>query len=80
MLSVLSVPGFLIGFFSLTISSVSPFCTIDPNVVACVVPSKDFKYLAECYKPPSIVPAVLKVTDIAGLIKGASEGKAYNNI
>jgi len=56
-----------------------PFCTIDPNVVACVVPSKDFKYLAECYKPPSIVPAVLKVTDIAGLIKGASEGAGLGN-
>jgi len=56
-----------------------PFCTIDPNVVQCVVPSKDFKYLAECYKPPSIVPAVLKVTDIAGLIKGASEGAGLGN-
>lgn len=41
--------------------------------------SKDFKYLAECYKPPSVVPAVLKVTDIAGLIKGASEGAGLGN-
>lgn len=56
-----------------------PFCTIDPNVVQCIVPSKDFKYLAECYKPPSLVPAVLKVTDIAGLIKGASEGAGLGN-
>jgi len=56
-----------------------PFCTIDPNVVQCVVPSKDFKYLADCYKPSSIVPAVLKVTDIAGLIKGASEGAGLGN-
>mmetsp|Transcript_10488 Transcript_10488/g.22087 ORF Transcript_10488/g.22087 Transcript_10488/m.22087 type:complete len:428 (+) Transcript_10488:125-1408(+) len=56
-----------------------PFCTIDPNVVQCVVPSKDFKYLADCYKPPSVVPAVLKVTDIAGLIKGASEGAGLGN-
>jgi GTP-binding protein YchF len=56
-----------------------PFCTIDPNVVQCVVPSKDFKYLAECWKPPSVVPAVLKVTDIAGLIKGASEGAGLGN-
>lgn len=55
------------------------FCTIDPNVVQCVVPSKDFKYLAECWKPPSVVPAVLKVTDIAGLIKGASEGAGLGN-
>mmetsp|Transcript_6744 Transcript_6744/g.14356 ORF Transcript_6744/g.14356 Transcript_6744/m.14356 type:complete len:428 (-) Transcript_6744:555-1838(-) len=56
-----------------------PFCTIDPNVVQCVVPSKDFKYLAETYKPSSVVPAVLKVTDIAGLIKGASEGAGLGN-
>lgn len=56
-----------------------PFCTIDPNIVQCVVPSKDFKYLAECYNPPSVVPAVLKVTDIAGLIKGASEGAGLGN-
>lgn len=56
-----------------------PFCTIDPNVVQCIVPSKDFKYLAECYKPSSVVPAVLKVTDIAGLIKGASEGAGLGN-
>jgi len=56
-----------------------PFCTIDPNVVQCIVPSKDFKYLAETWKPPSVVPAVLKVTDIAGLIKGASEGAGLGN-
>lgn len=53
--------------------------TIDPNVVQCVVPDKNFKYLADCYKPPSVVPAVLKVTDIAGLIKGASEGAGLGN-
>ena len=35
--------------------------------------------MAECYKPPSVVPAVLKVTDIAGLIKGASEGAGLGN-
>lgn len=56
-----------------------PFCTIDPNVVQCVVPDKNFKYLADLWKPPSVVPAVLKVTDIAGLIKGASEGAGLGN-
>jgi len=56
-----------------------PFCTIDPNVVQCVVPDKQFKYLADTYKPPSVVPAVLKVTDIAGLIRGASEGAGLGN-
>lgn len=53
--------------------------TIDPNFVQCIVPDKNFTYLAETYKPPSVVPAVLKVTDIAGLIKGASEGAGLGN-
>jgi len=56
-----------------------PFCTIDPNVTQCVVPDKQFKYLSECFKPPSVVPAVLKVVDIAGLIRGASEGAGLGN-
>ena len=56
-----------------------PFCTIDPNVVQCIVPDKNFKYLADTYNPPSVVPAALKVTDIAGLIKGASEGAGLGN-
>lgn len=56
-----------------------PFCTIDPNVVQCIVPDKKFEYLAGVFKPPSVVPAALKVTDIAGLIKGASEGAGLGN-
>eukprot|EP00521_Asterionellopsis_glacialis_P007414 CAMPEP_0195290446 /NCGR_PEP_ID=MMETSP0707-20130614/6307_1 /TAXON_ID=33640 /ORGANISM="Asterionellopsis glacialis, Strain CCMP134" /LENGTH=427 /DNA_ID=CAMNT_0040350577 /DNA_START=118 /DNA_END=1401 /DNA_ORIENTATION=+ len=56
-----------------------PFCTIDPNVVTCVVPDQKFKYLANVYKPPSVVPAVLKIVDIAGLIAGASEGAGLGN-
>lgn len=56
-----------------------PFCTIDPNVSQCVVPDKKFDYLATTYKPPSVVPAVLKVVDIAGLIRGASEGAGLGN-
>lgn len=56
-----------------------PFCTIDPNLVMTVVPDQKFKYLVDTWKPPSIVPAVLKVVDIAGLIKGASEGAGLGN-
>jgi len=56
-----------------------PFCTIDPNFVRVTVPDKNFKYLAETFCPPSVVPAVLKVVDIAGLIKGASEGEGLGN-
>lgn len=56
-----------------------PFCTIDPNVVQCIVPDQKFKLLADTWNPPSVVPAALKVTDIAGLIKGASEGAGLGN-
>lgn len=56
-----------------------PFCTIDPNVVQCVVPDQKFMYLAKTFKPPSVVPAILKVVDIAGLIRGASEGAGLGN-
>uniref|UniRef100_A0A7S4IHX3 Obg-like ATPase 1 n=1 Tax=Odontella aurita TaxID=265563 RepID=A0A7S4IHX3_9STRA len=56
-----------------------PFCTIDPNTVTCIVPDQKFKYLADTWKPPSVVPAVLKVVDIAGLIRGASEGAGLGN-
>jgi len=56
-----------------------PFCTIDPNVVTCVVPDQKFNYLAKTWKPPSIVPAMLRVVDIAGLIRGASEGAGLGN-
>lgn len=56
-----------------------PFCTIDPNHVRAIVPDKKFDYLAKTWSPPSVVPAVLKITDIAGLIKGASEGAGLGN-
>ncbi|KAL9190782.1 hypothetical protein ACHAXT_000488 [Thalassiosira profunda] len=56
-----------------------PFCTIDPNMVQAIVPDQKFKYLASTFKPPSVVPAVLKIVDIAGLIKGASEGAGLGN-
>lgn len=56
-----------------------PFCTIDPNEARCAVPDQRFKWLCELFKPPSKVPAVLQVTDIAGLIRGASEGAGLGN-
>lgn len=56
-----------------------PFCTIDPNVVQATVPDQKFQYLVKTWKPPSIVPAVLKIVDIAGLIRGASEGAGLGN-
>lgn len=56
-----------------------PFCTIDPNEARCSVPDQRFKWLCELYKPVSKVPAMLQVTDIAGLIRGASEGAGLGN-
>jgi obg-like ATPase 1 len=56
-----------------------PFCTIDPNISRVAVPDERFDYLVETYKPKSIVPAVLTVTDIAGLVKGAAEGAGLGN-
>jgi len=56
-----------------------PFCTIEPNEAQCGVPDQRFKWLCDLYKPSSKVPAKLLVTDIAGLIKGASEGAGLGN-
>jgi obg-like ATPase 1 len=56
-----------------------PFCTIDPNVSKVPVPDERFDQLVASFKPKSVVPAVLTVTDIAGLVKGASEGAGLGN-
>jgi len=56
-----------------------PFCTIEPNVAKVPVPDKRFKFLCDTYKPKSEVQAVLTVTDIAGLVRGASEGQGLGN-
>lgn len=56
-----------------------PFCTIDPNEGRCAVPDERYDYLCDIWKSPSKVPAYLLVTDIAGLIKGASEGAGLGN-
>jgi len=56
-----------------------PFCTIDPNEARVPVPDPRFDWLVEHHKPASKVPAFLNVTDIAGLVKGASEGQGLGN-
>lgn len=56
-----------------------PFCTIDPNEARVPVPDDRFDWLVENHKPASKVPAFLNVTDIAGLVKGASEGQGLGN-
>lgn len=56
-----------------------PFCTIDPNLAKIYVPDQRFERLCEMYRPKSKVPATLTITDIAGLVKGASEGAGLGN-
>jgi obg-like ATPase 1 len=56
-----------------------PFCTIEPNESKCAVPDLRYDYLCELWAPPSQYPAMLHITDIAGLIKGASEGAGLGN-
>ena len=52
---------------------------IDPNLSKVAVPDERFDYLVEKFRPKSVVPAVLTVTDIAGLVKGAAEGAGLGN-
>lgn len=56
-----------------------PFCTIDPNESRTPIPDARFDWLCQLWQPVSRVPAYLQITDIAGLIKGASQGAGLGN-
>jgi len=56
-----------------------PFCTIDDNVGIIPIADDRLHKLAELVKPEKITPTYLEVVDIAGLVKGASEGKGRGN-
>jgi len=56
-----------------------PFCTIDPSEARVQVPDERFDWLVNHWKPASKVAAILTVTDIAGLIRGASQGEGLGN-
>lgn len=56
-----------------------PFCTIEPNVGTVAVPDERLDRLAEMYNPDKITPAVIEFVDIAGLVKGASNGEGLGN-
>ena len=56
-----------------------PFCTIDPSVGVVEVPDERVKKLAEFSQSKKVVPAVMEFVDIAGLVKGASEGEGLGN-
>lgn len=56
-----------------------PFCTIDPNVGVIEVPDERLPVLAKIVNTTKIIPAVVEFYDIAGLVKGASEGEGLGN-
>ncbi len=56
-----------------------PFATIEPNVGIVDVPDERLAKLAELVKPERVLPATVEFVDIAGLVKGASEGEGLGN-
>jgi len=56
-----------------------PFCTIEPNVGIVEVPDVRLQKLAEIVNPKKILPTQIEFVDIAGLVKGASEGEGLGN-
>ncbi|MBK4731579.1 redox-regulated ATPase YchF [Oxynema sp. CENA135] len=56
-----------------------PFCTIEPNVGVVAVPDERLQVLAEISHSEQIVPTRIEFVDIAGLVKGASQGEGLGN-
>ncbi len=56
-----------------------PFCTIDPNVGMVSVPDARMEALVKVVEPNKVVPTTVEFVDIAGLVKGASQGEGLGN-
>ena len=56
-----------------------PFATIDPNVGVVIVPDERIDKLTSMYEPNKTIPTAYEFTDIAGLVKGASQGEGLGN-
>ena len=56
-----------------------PFCTIDPNVGMVTVPDARLGVLQRIARTTVVIPAVIEFVDIAGLVKGASQGEGLGN-
>jgi len=56
-----------------------PFCTIEPNQGVVTVPDPRLDKLVEIVQPSNVVPATVEIVDIAGLVRGASEGEGLGN-
>ena len=56
-----------------------PFCTIDPNVGIVTVPDERLYVLQKIARTNVVIPAAIEFVDIAGLVKGASQGEGLGN-
>ena len=56
-----------------------PFCTIEPNIGVVNVPDQRLQKLEELVHPERVLPATVDIVDIAGLVKGASQGEGLGN-
>lgn len=56
-----------------------PFCTIEPNVGVVPVPDGRLAQITKYIPPEKVIPAALRLVDIAGIVKGASEGEGLGN-
>ena len=56
-----------------------PFCTIEPNKGIVPVPDPRLNKVAKIVNPEKIIPTTTEFVDIAGLVKGASEGEGLGN-
>src|SRR5207247_71795 len=56
-----------------------PFCTIEPNLGVVTVPDPRLEALAKIAKVNTLIPTTIEFVDIAGLVKGASQGEGLGN-
>src|SRR6185369_7597189 len=56
-----------------------PFATIEPNVGVVPVPDDRLEKIRKCIASDKLVPALLRVVDIAGIVRGASKGEGLGN-
>jgi GTP-binding protein YchF len=56
-----------------------PFCTIEPNVGAVAIPDRRLAAITRYIETEKIVPAIFQLVDIAGLVRGASQGEGLGN-
>jgi len=56
-----------------------PFCTIEPNVGAVAIPDDRLSTINRYVETQKIIPAIMQLVDIAGLVRGASQGEGLGN-